>query len=49
MNSKYILEAVKAFDAEKINIGFNTATSPFVLDSGKENDGFYLVLPVRTA
>jgi DNA polymerase-3 subunit beta len=49
MNSKYILDAVKALSAEKINIGFNTPTSPFVLDTGAENDGFYLILPVRTA
>jgi DNA polymerase-3 subunit beta len=49
MNSKYILEAVKAMPSEKVNIGFNSPTSPFVLDAGENRDGFYLILPVRTA
>ena len=47
MNSKYILESVKAVNAEKITIGFNTAISPFVLRSMEEDGSFYLILPVR--
>lgn len=48
MNSKYISDAVKAIDSDKITVGFNTAISPFVLKPLIENGSFYLILPVRT-
>lgn len=48
MNSKYISEAVKATESDKITIGFNTAISPFVIKPLIEDGSFYLVLPVRT-
>lgn len=48
MNSKYISDAVKAIESDKITIGFNTSISPFVLKPLIEDGSFYLVLPVRT-
>ncbi len=48
MNSKYILDSVKALDSEEIKICFNSPISPFIL-TAKERDGrLYLILPVRT-
>lgn len=48
MNSKYILDAVKATDDEEILISFNSAISPFILTKHDDNECFYLILPVRT-
>ena len=48
MNSKYILDSVKAIQSDEIVIRFNTAISPFVLNSVQPDGSFYLILPVRT-
>ena len=48
MKAKYVLEATKAIEADRIVISFNTSISPFILRAKEENGTFYLVLPVRT-
>lgn len=47
MNSKYLLDALKALDEEKVRLSFNAAVSPFTLENEKNNGSSYLVLPVR--
>lgn len=48
MNCKYISESVKAVPGEKVSVGFNTPTAPFVVKGIAGEEDFYLVLPVRT-
>ena len=48
MNGKYILDALKALDEEKVLLSFNTSVSPFTLENENDNANQYLILPVRT-
>ena len=48
MNGKYLLDALKALDAETVVMSFNTPVSPFTLENDGEGRSQYLVLPVRT-
>ncbi len=51
MNSKYMLESMRAIDGETVRIGFNSAISPLVCTDADEADAVdltYLILPVRT-
>ena len=48
MNSKYILESVKAVNDEEIKISFNSPISPFILTAINPDGSLYLILPVRT-
>ena len=47
MNSKYLLDALKALSDENIVISFNTPVSPFTLENEGEGRSQYLILPVR--
>ena len=49
MNGKYLMDALKALDEEKIYISFNSAVSPFVLENEEDKTASYLILPVRTS
>ncbi len=49
MNSKYLLDAVKALDEENIVLSFNTAITPFTLENVEDKSCQYLVLPLRTS
>ena len=47
MNGKYLLDALKALDEDKVKISFNTPVSPFTIVNAEEKGSEYLVLPVR--
>ncbi|MBE5747696.1 MAG: DNA polymerase III subunit beta [Clostridiales bacterium] len=47
MNSKYILDALKALDEENVVLSFNSPVSPFTLENENDNKNQYLILPVR--
>ena len=49
MNAKFLLDALRALDDEKIVISFNGAISPFILQNKEEKHSLYLILPVRNA
>ena len=49
MNSKYLLDAVKALTEEEIILSFNTAVTPFTLENVTDKTSQYLVLPLRTS
>ena len=49
MNSKYLLDAVKALTEEEIVLSFNTAVTPFTLENIEDKTSQYLVLPLRTS
>ncbi len=49
MNSKYLLDAVKALDEESVVLSFNTAVTPFTLENVENKRWQYLVLPLRTS
>lgn len=48
-NSKYMLDALKAIDADHIHIGFTGAMSPIIIKDVDDPDGLHLILPYRTA
>ena len=49
MNAKYLLDALRALDEEKVVISFNGPVSPFILQNVDVKDSLYLILPVRNA
>ncbi len=49
MNSKYLLDAVKALSEEELVLSFNTAVTPFTLENKENKEVQYLVLPLRTS
>jgi DNA polymerase-3 subunit beta len=49
MNEKYILDALKALDAETVMMSFNTSVSPFTVENAEGGTSQYLILPVRTS
>ena len=47
-NNRYLLDALKAAPAEKLDLCFNNASSPCVVLPADGSDGFsYMILPVR--
>ncbi len=48
MNSKFLLDAVKALSEENILLSFNTSVTPFTLENVEDKSFQYLVLPLRT-
>lgn len=48
MNGKFILDALKATEGEKVKISFNSAVSPFTVENEEQRESSYLILPVRT-
>lgn len=49
MNAKYLLDALKALEEEKVTLSFNGPISPFILQNAEKKEGLYLILPVRNA
>ncbi len=49
MNSKYLLDAVKALTEENVVLSFNTAVTPFTIENVEDKRSQYLVLPLRTS
>lgn len=47
-SSKYMLEAIKSFNSEKIHILMNDDNSPIIVKSDKEVSLIQLVLPIKT-
>ena len=49
MNGKYLMDAMKALEEEKVVLSFNSAVSPFTLENVEDKRCQYLILPVRTS
>ncbi len=47
-SSKYMLEAIKSFNSEKIHLLMNNDNSPIIVKSDKELSLIQLVLPIKT-
>ena len=47
-SSKYMLDAIKSFNSEKIHIMMNDDNSPIILKSDEEKTLIQLVLPIKT-
>ena len=47
-SSKYMLEAIKSFNSEKIHLLMNNDSSPIIVNSDAENTLTQLVLPIKT-
>lgn len=48
MNGKFMLDALKALDEDRIKLSFNTPISPFTVENKENKESAYLILPVRT-
>ncbi len=49
MNAKFLLDALRALEEEVVEMSFNGAVSPFILQNAEKKDSLYLILPVRNA
>ena len=47
-SSKYMLEAIKSFNSDKIHILMNNDNSPIIIKSDEEKTLIQLVLPIKT-
>ena len=47
-SSKYMLEAIKSFNSDKIHILMNDDNSPIIIKSDEEISLIQLVLPIKT-
>jgi len=47
-SSKYMLEAIKSFNSEKIHLLMNNDNSPIIIKSDDEKSLVQLVLPIKT-
>ena len=47
-SSKYMLEALKSFDCEEINLMFNGEIKPIIIKNPSSDDLIQLILPIRT-
>lgn len=48
LNSKYLLDALGAFSADQLTIGFNGKLEPVVLSSPKDDSYVHLVMPLKS-
>ena len=47
MNAKYLLDSLRALEEDDVQISFNGAVSPFILQNREKKESLYLILPVR--
>ena len=47
-SSKYMLDAVKSFDVDKVTLYMNNDSSPIIIKSDKDDSLIQLVLPIKT-
>ena len=47
-SSKYMMEAIKTFDSEEIELSFNGEIKPIIINYVDNNDLTQLILPIRT-
>ncbi len=47
MNGKFIMDALKAVEGEKVKISFNSPVSPFTVQAEEDSVSCYLIVPVR--
>lgn len=47
-NAKYMIDALRALDSERIRVEFTGAMAPFIIQSTDDDQILYLILPVRT-
>lgn len=48
LNGKFLSDALKALDEERVKISFNSPIMPFTLENTDAKESAYLILPVRT-
>ena len=47
-SSKYMMDAIKTFDSEEIELSFNGEIKPIILNYVDNDDLTQLILPIRT-
>jgi DNA polymerase III sliding clamp (beta) subunit (PCNA family) len=48
MNSRYILDAIQAFEGEKIQINVNGKLDPCILTDPKDSSYLHVIMPVKS-
>lgn len=49
MNAKFLSDALRALEEERVTASFNGPVSPFIVQNAVKKDSLYLILPVRNA
>ena len=49
MNAKFLSDALRALEEERVTASFNGPVSPFIVQNAGNKDSLYLILPVRNA
>ena len=47
-SSKYMMDALRSFDSNEVNLLFNGEVKPIILKSTDSDDLIQLILPIRT-
>ena len=47
-SSKYMMDALKSFDGDEVEMLFNGEVKPIILKSTESDDLIQLILPIRT-
>ena len=47
-SSKYMLDAIRTFDSDEIELCFNGDIKPIIIKSKDSNDLIQLIVPIRT-
>jgi DNA polymerase III subunit beta len=48
LNSKYLLDALQAFDSEEVEFGFNGKLEPSMLVDPKNKDYIHIIMPLKS-
>ena len=49
MNAKFLADALRALDEDRVTASFNGPVSPFIVQNAGDKESLYLILPVRNA
>ena len=49
MNAKFLSDALRALEDERVTASFNGPVSPFIVENAANKNSLYLILPVRNA
>lgn len=47
LDSRFLMDALNAFDSKKVKFGFSTKTSPLLITNDGEDDYYHLIMPLN--
>ncbi len=48
LNSRFLLDALNAVDAERVRVGFSGKLSPVVVRNEKSDDYVHIIMPLKS-